>query len=137
MGDVKDLVASNVKIWNEHNREAWTANFTDNSELRAPGGVSGFGPGMAGQFYDIWHDGFPDCQVDPVAISEDCENGILEAVFKGTHTGPLNAPASTIAATGKAVAVPLVVAAKVGGGKFTSFHLYFDQAELITQLGLG
>ena len=39
-------------------------------------------------------------------ISEDGENGTLEAVFKGTHTGPLNAPSGTIPATGKAVEVP-------------------------------
>ena len=70
-------------------------------------------------------------------INEDGENGTLEAIFKGTHTGPLNAPSGTIPATGKAVEVPFVITMKAGGGKFTSFHLYFDQAELMTQLGLG
>jgi hypothetical protein len=129
MGSVKDLVGS-------ANREGWTANFTETADLRAPGGVSGSGLGIAGQFYDIWQDGFPDCQVDPEAISEDGEDGVLEAVFKGTHTGPLNTPTGTIAATSKAVAIPFVVTAKVGGGKFTSCRLYFDQAELMDQLGL-
>jgi predicted ester cyclase len=136
MGSVKDLVGNNVSVWNEHNRDGWTAHFTETAELRAPGGVSGSGLGIAGQFYDMWQNGFPDCQVDPVAISEDGESGVLEAVFKGTHTGPLNAPSGTIAATGKAVAIPFVVTAKVGDGQFTSFRLYFDQAELMTQLGL-
>lgn len=136
MGSVKDLVGSAVRVWNEHNREGWTANFTETADLRAPGGVSGSGLGIAGQFYDIWQDGFPDCQVDPEAISEDGEDGVLEAVFKGTHTGPLNTLTGTIAATSKAVAIPFVVTAKVGGGKFTSFRLYFDQAELMAQLGL-
>jgi hypothetical protein len=137
MGDVKDLIGSNVRSWNEHNRGGWTADFADNVELRAPGGVSGSGPELVSQFYDLWQDGFPDCQVDPAVISEDGENGTLEAVFKGTHTGPLNAPSGTIPATGKAVEIPFVITLKVGGGKFTSFHLYFDQAELMTQLGLG
>jgi hypothetical protein len=137
MGDAKDLVESNVRLWNEHNREGWTADFADTAELKAPGGVSGSGLEIAGQFYDIWQDGFPDNQVDPAVITEDGENGILEAVFKGTHTGPLNAPSGTIPATGKAVEIPFVVTTKVGAGKFTSFHLYFDQAELMTQLGLG
>jgi hypothetical protein len=136
MGDVKDLIGNNVRSWNEHNRGEWTADFADNVELRAPGGVSGSGPELVGQFYDLWQDGFPDCQVDPAVISEDGDNGTLEAVFKGTHTGPLNAPSGTIPATGKSVEIPFVITLTVRGGKFTSFHLYFDQAELMTQLGL-
>ncbi|MDQ4104705.1 MAG: ester cyclase [Actinomycetota bacterium] len=109
----------------------------DNVELRAPGGVSGSGPALVGQFYDLWQDGFPDCQVDPVMISEDGDNGTLEALFKGTHIGPLNAPSGTIPATNKIVEVPFVVTMKVAGEQFTSFHLYFDQAELMAQLGWG
>jgi len=96
MGDAKNLVESEVKAWNLHDRERWNADFADNAELRAPGGVSGSGREMAGRFYDIWHDGFPDNQVDQAIISEDGENGFLEAVFKGTHTGPLHAPSGTI-----------------------------------------
>ncbi len=137
MGDAKNLVGSSLRTWNEHDRERWTSDFADTAELRAPGGVSGSGPEMAGQFYDLWHDGFPDNQCDPVVISEDGENGILEAVFKGIHTGPLNAPSGTIPATGKAVEIPFVVTSKVGGGRYTSFHIYFDRAELMTQLGVG
>jgi ketosteroid isomerase-like protein len=137
MGEAKDLVEGSVRSWNDHDRERWSAYFADTAELRAPGGVSGSGPVIGGQFYDIWTDGFPDNQVDHAVISEDAENGILEAVFKGTHTGPLNAPSGTVQATGKAVEIPFVVTSKVKEGKFTSFHLYFDQVELMTQLGLG
>ena len=94
MGDAKNLVESEVKAWNSHDCERWSANFADNAELRAPGGVSGSGPEMAGRFYDIWQDGFPDNQVDQAIISEDGENGFLEAIFKGAHTGPLHAPSA-------------------------------------------
>ena len=137
MGEAKNVVESMVEAWNEHNRERWTAGFADSAELRAPGGVSGSGPEMGGQFYDIWTDGFPDNQVDQPLISEDSDNGFLEAVFKGTHAGPLDAPSGTIPATGKTVEIPFVVTTKVGGGKVTSFHLYFDQVELMTQLGMA
>lgn len=137
MGEAKNVVESMVGAWNEHNRERWATGFADSAELKAPGGVSGSGPEMGGQFYDIWTDGFPDNQVGQSLISEDGDNGFLEAVFKGTHTGPLNAPSGTIPATGKAVEIPFVVTTKVGGGKVASFHLYFDQAELMTQLGMA
>lgn len=137
MGEAKNVVESMLGVWNEHNREGWTAGFAGSAELTAPGGISGSGPEMAGQFYDIWHDGFPDNHCDPLVIAGDGDDGLLEAVFKGTHTGPLNGPSGTIPATGKAVEIPFVVTAKVAGGKFDSFHLYFDQAELATQLGLS
>jgi len=137
VGDAKKVVESQVRMWNDHNRDGWAEGFADTAELRAPGGVAGSGREMAGQFYDIWTDAFPDNQVDQTIISGDGENGILEAVFKGTHTGPLNAPSGTVPATGKSVEIPFVVAAKIEGEEFSSFHLYFDQAELITQLGLG
>lgn len=137
MGGTKDLIESSVSSWNEHNRGGWTADFADDAELSAPGGVRGSGLEMAGQFYDFWQDGFPDCQVDPAVISEDSENGTLEAVFKGTHTGPLNASSGAIPATGKGVEIPFVVTLKVEGSKVTSFHLYFDQVDLMTQLELG
>lgn len=137
MGEVKALIESSTSSWNAHDRDQWNSAFTDNAELRGPGGVSGSGPKMASQFYGMWQDGFPDCQVAPAVISEDGENGMLEAVFRGTHTGPLNAPAGTVPPTGKAVEIPFVVAAKVRDGKFGSFHLYFDQAELMAQLGLA
>lgn len=88
MGETKNLVASMVEAWNEHGRGRWAAGFADSAELRAPGGVSGSGPEMGGQFYDIWTDGFPDNQVDQPVISEDGENGFLEAVFKALTPGP-------------------------------------------------
>lgn len=71
-----------------------------------------------------------------MVIGEDGDNGFLEAVFKGTHTGPLNAPSGTVSATDKAVEIPFVVIAKIGG-KYNSFHLYFDIAGLMTQLGVS
>jgi hypothetical protein len=60
-----------------------------------------------------------------VVIGEDGDNGFLEAAFKGTHTGPLNAPSGAVPATGKAVEIPFIVMAKVEGGKYNSFHLLF------------
>ena len=58
-------------------------------------------------------------------------------MFEGTHTEALNALGGSILATGKRVAVPLVSVLGVAGGRFTSFAVYFDQMELLTQLGLG
>lgn len=135
MGETKGLIEGNVGTWNEHDKAGWMADFADDVELKAPG-VAGSGPEMAEQFYGIWQDAFPDCQVEPMVIAEDGEHGTLEALFKGTHTKDFNPPSGTIPPTGKAVSVPFVVTQKVTGGKVSSFHLYFDRMELMTQLGL-
>ncbi len=123
MGEVKDLIESSVRSWNAHDRGRWTADFADDVELTATGGLNGSGPELIDQFYCLWQDGFPDCQVDRAVISEDGENGMIQAVFKGTHTRPLNAPSDTIPETGRAVEIPFEVELRVEGGKFVSFHL--------------
>src|SRR2546421_9225673 len=55
----------------------------------------------------------------------------------GTNTRPLEIPgAPTIPATNKSVRMPVAMIAKLEGGKFAEINLYFDQAGLMTQLGL-
>jgi hypothetical protein len=58
-------------------------------------------------------------------------------VFEGTHTATLNAPGGSIPATGRRITVPFVSVLGVAGDRFTSIAVYFDQMELLTQLGLA
>jgi predicted ester cyclase len=56
---------------------------------------------------------------------------------RGTHTGPLEMPGGpTIPATNKSIRVPVAMVAKLEGGKFAEVNLFFDQAAILTQLGL-
>ena len=137
MGQARDLLDRNLKAWNEHQLEAWTDNFSDQARLVGPGGVSGQGPEMTKAFYAIWQDGFPDNQVTNVRSIEEGDRVVLEAVFEGTHTGPLRAPSGEIAPTGKRVSIPFVVTFTCRDDRFTDFRLYFDQMDLITQLGIA
>ena len=58
--------------------------------------------------------------------------------MRGTHTGPLEVPGGpTIPATNKPVRMPSALVARLEGGKFAEINLYFDQAGLMAQLGLG
>ena len=58
--------------------------------------------------------------------------------MRGTHTGPLAVPGGpTIPATNKSVRMPSAMVARLEGGKFAEINLYFDQAGLMAQLGLG
>ena len=137
MGQGRDLLESSVKAWNDHSYEDWAANFTDDAVFAAPGGVSGSGAETRKMFYSIWQDAFPDNEIRDVRISEDGESVFLEAVFDGTHTAPLNAPSGAVPPTGRAVSIPFVTRFICRGGRFTDFRLYFDQMDLVAQLGLS
>ncbi len=137
MGDALRVLERGIEAWNAHDREGWTALFSEDASLAAPGGVKGRGADAARLFFSIWQDAFPDNQIARVTLVEGGDEAVLESVFEGTHTGPLRPPGAEIAATGKSVALPFVNMNTVREGRFTSFRLYFDQLELLSQLGLA
>ena len=60
-----------------------------------------------------------------------------EGRFVGTYTGTFRGPAGEIGATGRTLDALFSGIYEFEEGKITSFHLYFDQAELFTQLGIA
>lgn len=136
MGETKALIEKSVDAWNMHDKARWTRDVADDCEFKTPGGITGTGRELRDVLFSMWTDAFPNNRITPVKIGEDDEYGILEAVFEGTHTGTLNTPSGPIPATGKKVSVPFVTTSKIKDGRYRSFHLYFDQVELMVQLGL-
>jgi hypothetical protein len=90
---------------------------------------------MARTFYRIWQDDFADDQLKTLRVVDGEDAVVLEGVFEGTHTAALDGPAGSVPATGKRVAVPFV--SLLGFPVTTSFAVYFDQMEFLTQLGLA
>lgn len=137
MGLGRDLVEGSLKGWSEHQFNEWSARLSEDAHLTGPGGLSGSGRQTQQAFYSIWMDGFPDNQIINSRIAEDGDMAVLEAVFEGKHTGVLHAPSGDIPPTGKRVSIPFVVTYTVGEAHLTSFRLYFDQMDLVSQLGLS
>ena len=137
MGSVRSLQEDQIKTWNDHDEASWVNLFSPEAKFSGPGGVHGSGTEMAKTFYRIWQDAFPDNQLKTLQIVDGEDVVALEGVLEGTHTAALNAPGGSIPATGKRVAVPFVSVLGVAGDRFTSFAVYFDQMELLTQLGLA
>ncbi len=80
---------------------------------------------------------FPDFTWEPLAEHESGDTSIDEGWFVGTNTGPLPLPdGSIMPATGRAVRVRGCDIATVDGGVIVRHHFYYDQMELLTQLGL-
>jgi ketosteroid isomerase-like protein len=56
---------------------------------------------------------------------------------RGTHTGPLAAPAGDIAPTGRAIEVPFCVVVRARDGLLCEGREYSDALTLLGQLGLA
>ncbi|MBV8993944.1 MAG: nuclear transport factor 2 family protein [Pseudonocardiales bacterium] len=137
MGNVRSLQEDQIRTWNDHDEASWVNLFRPEATFSAPGGIHGSGTEMARTFYHIWQDAFPDNRLKTLQIIDGDHAVVLEGVFEGTHTAPLNAPGGLIPATGRRVAIPLASVLRVAGDRFTSIAVYFDQMEFLTQLGLA
>jgi ketosteroid isomerase-like protein len=82
---------------------------------------------------------FPeDINFEPLAAHEAGNVAIDEGYIVGTNTGPLALPSGeTISATGKSVRIRSCDVLTVKDGVAVSHHFYYDQMELLSQLGLA
>lgn len=136
--DTRSLIERDIELWNTRDQAAWMR-LADlrRLELRAPGGVNLSGEEAARTVWAMWHEAFPDNRLEIVTIHADDRGGVHEGRFVGTHTGTLRTPAGEIAPTGRTLDAPFCGIYEVDNGQITSTHLYFDQAELMDQLGLA
>jgi steroid delta-isomerase-like uncharacterized protein len=82
-----------------------------------------------------WAKAIPDSKATFVAEYAIGDTAILEVIWKGIHTGPLQTPTGTIPASNKRIEIPACQVVKVEGGKVQSFTHYFDMLTLLTQIG--
>jgi ketosteroid isomerase-like protein len=136
MGDATSVIEQLVERWNAHDKEGTAALYDDAAEIEAPGGVRVSGRDGWRSFYDLWTSAFPDNAVAGAVVRGGGDLAVQEARFTGTHTGTLHAPSGDIPATGRRVDIRYTGVHSVRGGLITSMHLYFDQAEMLIQLGL-
>ena len=136
MGDTRTVMERGIELWNAHDREGWVGLFDETAALQAPGGMQVSGRSGAELFYDTWNEAFPDNSIDGSVVFDAGEQGAEEARFTGTHSGTLHTPNGDIPPTGKAVVSQFAAIVRVRDGKVTSFHMYFDVAEVLVQLGL-
>jgi hypothetical protein len=137
MVDAKAMIERSIDRWNERDRGGWLALFDPEPfEFEGPEGVRVAGPQAVELVWSTWIDAFPDNKVGLVGAHGEQDIATHQGVFEGTHTGPLVGPAGTIEATGRSVTLPFVMIYRTNGESITGMRLYFDQMELLTQLGV-
>ena len=137
-GDTRSLIERDIELWNAKDREGWMAGLDlHRLEVQIPGGPRLTGREAAEMTWDTYNEAFPDNRLEIIAIHADDRGGVHEGRASGTHTGTLRGPAGEIAATGRSADMRFCGVYEIDEGKITSFHLYFDQAELMSQLGIA
>jgi ketosteroid isomerase-like protein len=83
-----------------------------------------------------FHTAFPDARIEANHTVESGDTIMVEGRYTGTHTGPLVGSAGTLPPTGRTLDLPYCDVFRVADGKIVEHRVYFDQVDVLTQLGL-
>ncbi|MFR9805607.1 ester cyclase [Pseudonocardia sp. RS010] len=135
--DDLQLIRDEFATWNDRDLDGWLALYSTKAVFDSPGGVHLEGHDGARQFWTGYHEGFPDHRITERRIFGQDGQVLIEGTFEGTHTGPMPTPdGQVVEATGKPVRVPFCVVYLVENEVIVGHTLYFDQMEMLIQLGL-
>jgi ketosteroid isomerase-like protein len=87
-------------------------------------------------FLSTYRAAFPDSRHELELVESAGDTAVIEGFWCGTNTGALCTPDGELPPTGAAARVRFAALMRVGGGRLASVHVYFDQLELLGQLGL-
>jgi steroid delta-isomerase-like uncharacterized protein len=136
MPKARQVLAASVEAFNAHDPERFRSLYADNVVFEAPGDVRLEGADATVEYARSWLRAFPDAQI---TVETEVANGDWVAhrfIFEGTHEETLVGPSGEIPATNRRISVRGVEFARVEDGKIGEDYLCFDQAQVLTQLGL-
>ena len=136
MPNVIETAKAATIAYNDKNWDKAKAVFAENAvyDEKATGRrIQGIGQII--EAWQGWAKAIPDSKATFVAEHASGDTAVLEVVWKGVHTGPLQTPTGTVQASNKRIEVPACQVLAVEGGKVTSFTHYFDMASLLRQIG--
>ena len=136
MASIAETMERVFSAWNGRDKSGWMALLGPDLEMVLPGGAHLAGIEGENVFYALWHGAFPDNRLEVRRMISEGDTVVVEAIFHGTQTGPLNLPTGAVPPTNKPVSIPYVLIGTAVGSTFTRLDFYYDQVEVLTQLGL-
>src|SRR6266699_3806601 len=136
-----------AKLWEEHtahefstrDTESTLATMVDDAYVNhIPVMTGGYGKDALRAFYsrDFIPSMPPDTTLTPISRTVGEDQLVDEMIFSFTHTQEMPWMLPGIAPTNRKVEVPLVAIVKFRDGKLAHEHIYWDQASVLSQLGL-
>jgi steroid delta-isomerase-like uncharacterized protein len=136
MADARQLGAKFVDAFNAHDEARIRELNGENVVFEAPGEIRLEGRDAATEYAMAWLRAFPDARITVTNELADGDWVAQEFTFEGTHDDTLSSPSGDIPATHKRLDGRGVQIFKVEGEVVTDTRLYFDQVDVMTQLGL-
>ena len=136
MAHARQVGADFVAAFNDHDESRIRELNAENAVLEAPGDVRVEGGEAATQYAMAWLNAFPDARL---TVKNELASGdwvAQEFNFEGTHEGTLSGPAGEIPATHRRLNGRGVQVFRVENDAVVDTRLYFDQVQIMTQLGL-
>jgi steroid delta-isomerase-like uncharacterized protein len=136
MADARAAATEFVEAFNAHDEDRIRELNAESTVLEAPGEVRLQGREPATQYAMAWLNAFPDAQV---TVNNELHAGdwvVQEFTFAGTHEDTLSTPTGDIPATNRRLNGRGVQIIRVEDGAIADVRLYFDQVQVMTQLGL-
>jgi steroid delta-isomerase-like uncharacterized protein len=136
MADARQIGAKFVEAFNAHDEARIRELNGEDVVFEAPGEVHIEGRDAATEYALAWLRAFPDARLTVKNELADGDWVAQEFTFEGTHEDTLSSPSGDIPATHNKLSGRGVQIFKVKGEVVTDTRLYFDQVEVLTQLGL-
>jgi len=134
MANPKSVIERHVQAFAAKDAEAEP--YSADAEIVAPVGQFRGRDQVLGFLRGYW-DAFPDAHLEIARLIGEGSLAAAEGLIIGTHTGILRTPNGDVPPTGRAVKVRWMALYEVRGEELIFEHLYFDQSEFMTQLGLA
>jgi predicted ester cyclase len=136
MADAQAVGAQFVEAFNAHDEARIRELNAENAVFEGPGDVNLRGRDAATEYAMSWLNAFPDAQV---TVHHELAAGdwvVQEFTFTGTHTATMQSPMGEIPPTNRSLKGRGVQIFRVEGDVVVDTRLYFDQMDVVTQLGL-
>jgi steroid delta-isomerase-like uncharacterized protein len=135
-GSAQAVGAAFIEAFNAHDEERIRELNAENAVFEAPGDVHVEGREAATEYAMAWVNAFQDAKLNVHHEIATDEWVVQEFVFEGTHTGTLSTPAGEIPPTNRTLRGRGVQIFRVDGETVIDTRLYFDQVQVMSQLGL-
>jgi|ERR1051326_1943876 steroid delta-isomerase-like uncharacterized protein len=136
MADTREIAAQFVEAFNAHDEQAMRTLNAEHGVFEAPGDVRVEGRDAVTAYAMSWLNAFSDATLTVHTEIVDGEWAAQRFTFDGTHDGTLASPAGEIPPTNRRLSGRGTQLFRVQNGTVTETYLYFDQVQVLTQLGL-
>jgi steroid delta-isomerase-like uncharacterized protein len=136
MGESRDAAQRFYDAFNRGDLDEAIEMFAANCEHHEP--VQGTIPDndRFKEHLQVFKRAMPDATINGENYFEAGDTVAIEGRFKGTHSGPFASPQGDIPATNKTLDMRFSDFMTIRDGKVASHRVYFDQVDMLGQLGL-